>query len=135
MASLPPPLGPPRSAADVFRDTPPDAAGEIVEKCEKGPTGASESLLGAAGTGFAGIEASSSPAINLVSRPSIQDPIPAPDFVFRPPISLAGLVEGVPVKRSVKSSRLAASAGANGDAAFLLGLEDVSTAVQYLILA
>lgn len=131
----PAPYGPSRSTAEVLRETPLEAAGEMVEKCEKGPMGASESLLGTAGMGFAGVVESSSPAMNLVSRPSIQDPMPAPDFVFRVPISLTGLVEGVPVKRSVRSSKLAKRAGDRNCGAFLLGLEDTSTAVQYLTLA
>jgi hypothetical protein len=53
---------------------------------------------------------------------------------LRPPISRAGFAEGVPVKRSLRSSRLARRAGGRMDGPFLPTLDAASTAVQYLTL-
>jgi hypothetical protein len=109
----------------------------MVEKWENGPIGASAfaSFVTAATIGFAEDASPSSPAINLVRRPSIHDPIPAPPLAFRPPNDRAGLAEGVPVSRSLRSSRLASRAGGKTDAPFFAGLAAASTAAQYLTIS
>ena len=81
--------------------------GEMVEKWENGPTGTSPW----AGTGLlAGFASGSSPAMNLVRRPSIHEPsLSRPGLgARREPMAVGGSMDGVPVRRSSKSSRLAA---------------------------
>jgi hypothetical protein len=123
------------SAVEVARVTGFEGAGEIVLKCENGPTGAPVSLPLAGGVALIGPWVSSSPAMNLVRRPSIHDPsLLTPGFpALRPPIRLAGLVDGSPVSRSCKSSRLLRKGREMREVPVLPTFEADSTAVQYLI--
>jgi hypothetical protein len=75
--------------------------------------------------------ASSSPAMNLVSRPSSHDPsLSRPGFAvaFRADKFLAGSTDGEPVNRSIKSSIDAVCCDDKRAGLFLMALEADSTA-------
>jgi hypothetical protein len=124
----------PKSGILGLRLTSDDRLGEIEAKWLNGPTGADLSL--ASGIGFgAAAGVSSSPAMNLVNRPSSHDPSlskPGLAVAFRAERFLAGSIEGEPVNRSIKSSREAVWCEESRAGPFLIALDAVSTAWQYL---
>lgn len=129
------PLSPATSRVEPFRDAISDIAGEMVLKCENGPMGAAGVPFEVVGGALTGTAASSSPAINLVSRPSIHEPIVSSPALFpglRPAKAFAGLADGVPVNRSFRSSRLDIIRADTAPVAIFPVFDAASTALQYL---
>ena len=97
----------PKSGTLVLRLTSADWPGEIDAKWLKGPTGADLSFGSRIGMAAGAAEESSSPAMNLVRRPSSQEPSlskPGLAVALRAERFLAGSMDGEPVRRSSKSS-------------------------------